>query len=190
MPEQLPETRFLDMAAKAADGAGWNECRAVGNTHTLQNSIIAHARTLAELAALKPVPEAFDPLQFLVGLEFEKGETHLRPAAQYHQAGINVREGSRNAIPHYDKIVAYGKGSENAENLRDSILAALAAFKSERPRYTPEQATEIAREICARVAEASGQFRQMSLYRAGFNDKRFEMTFTKAMLLHETGEGK
>ena len=160
MPEQLPETRFLDMAAKAADGAGWNECRAVGSTHALQNSIIAHARTLAELAALRPVPEVDEDLRVLRAI-MAAGDANK--AYQY-------LDGTRDDYP--------------------SMVAGLAVLKSERPRYTPEQATEIAREICARVAESWGRPSNARNYRVGLYDKSAEMTFTKAMLLHETGEGK
>ena len=57
MPEQLPETRFLDMAAKAANFPNWEGASGrfgypIG--HTTTNSIIAHARTLERLAKHEP----------------------------------------------------------------------------------------------------------------------------------------
>ena len=158
MPEQLPETRFLDMAVKMAeystDWAGYEAAKLTA----ARNGIIAHARTLAELAALKPVPEVDEDAEALARV--------LKKTFYYS-----------------DLILAdLQKCSWWPE--------ALAAFKSERPRYTPEQATEIAREICARVTEAVGQIRPAARFRAGQYDTDPEMTFAKAMLLHETGEGK
>ena len=161
MPEQLPETRFLDMAAKAVGPCvytGWAHVEEVA-TNTTRASIIAHARTLAELAALKPVPEVD-----------EDAEAVCRILNAYHN--VNWKVPDRQGSEYWD--------------------AALAAFKSERPRYTPEQATEIAREICARVAEeiATDSPEYVVDYRNGTFDSDPDVTFAKAMLLHETGEGK
>ena len=160
MPEQLPETRFLDMAAKAVgDGKryhDWYQAERKADLETL-DSIIAHARTLAELAALKPVPEVD-----------EDAEALKRVLQAWHQGKLFLDVLERiNGWP-----------------------AALAAFKSERPRRTPEQATEIAREICARVAESLELPTEAANYRNGLYNAYPRVQFAKAMLLHETGDGK
>ena len=56
-PTELPPLWALDMAAKAALYADW--AYAIGNSAQgsgFQSSIIAHARTLEELAQFKPEP--------------------------------------------------------------------------------------------------------------------------------------
>ena len=157
MPEQLPETRFLDMAAKAVGMPSWNYLDTIvcDYREELRTGAIAHACTLAELAALKPVPEVDEDEMALIRI-----------------------------------LEAWHSGEFGIDPTEVGFAEALAAFKSERPRYTPEQATEIAREICARVALVLGWEGAAHDYRSNLSDFAPEMTFAKAMLLHETGEGK
>ena len=161
MPEQLPETRFLDMAAIDAGMVTWSGGQ--GLSPLIRRSIIALAREKqenerlrAELSSLKPVPEVDEDAEALAWV--------LEKTVIFSRCGLED----------FQKLPWWPE--------------ALAAFKSERPRYTPEQATEIAREICARVADVLRESYIADCYRSGAFDSHDRVTFTKAMLLHETGQ--